>query len=86
VAKDAGKGSGGRVTPKSTGRYTPPVPRDVKVSARWVPFLMGGLLLLGAGVILLNYLNVLPGSVSNWYLLVGLGLISAGFVTATQWR
>jgi hypothetical protein len=86
VAKDAGKGSGGRVTPKSTGRYTPPVARDVKVSARWVPFLMGGLLLLGAGVILLNYLNVLPGSVSNWYLLIGLGLISAGFVTATQWR
>jgi hypothetical protein len=86
VAKDAGKGSGGRVTPKATGRYTPPVPREVKVSGRWVPFLMGGLLLLGAGVILLNYLNVLPGSVSNWYLLIGLALISAGFVTATQWR
>jgi len=86
VAKDAGKGSGGRVTPKSTGRYTPPVPRDVKVSPKWVPFVMGGLLLLGALVILLNYLNVLPGSVSNWYLLIGLALISAGFVTATQWR
>ena len=86
MAKDAGKGSGGRVTPKATGRYTPPVARDVKVSSRWVPFVMGGLLLLGAGVILLNYLNVLPGSVSNWYLLIGLALISAGFVTATQWR
>jgi hypothetical protein len=84
MPKDAAKG--GRVTPKSTGRYTPPVPREVKVSPRWVPALMGGLLLLGAAVILLNYLSVLPGSVTNWYLLVGLGLISAGFVTATQWR
>ena len=86
MAKDAAKGSGGRVTPKSTGRYTPPVPREVKVSPRWVPALMGALLLVGAAIILLNYLSVLPGSVTNWYLLVGLGLISAGFVTATQWR
>jgi hypothetical protein len=86
MAKDSAKGSTGRVTPKSTGRYTPPVPREVKVSPRWVPVLMGLLLVVGAGVILLNYLNVLPGSVTNWYLLAGLGLISAGFVTATQWR
>ena len=41
---------------------------------------------IGAAVILLNYVNVLPGSVTNWYLLAGLGLITAGFITATQWR
>jgi hypothetical protein len=92
MAKDTAKGrvtpkdtAKGRVTPKA-GRYTPPVPKDVKVSPWWVPALMGGFLLLGALVILLNYVNVLPGSVTNWYLLIGLALITAGFVTATQWR
>ncbi|HZQ56392.1 MAG TPA: cell division protein CrgA [Acidimicrobiales bacterium] len=82
MAKDTAKG---RVTPKA-GRYTPPVPKEVKVSPWWVPALMGGFLVLGALVILLNYVNVLPGSVTNWYLLAGLALITAGFVTATQWR
>ena len=86
MAKDTAKGSGGRVTPKTTGRYTPPVPKEVKVSPRWVPVLMGVLLGLGAAIILLNYVSVLPGSVTNWYLLAGLGLITAGFITATQWR
>ena len=86
MAKDAAKGTSGRVTPKTTGRYTPPVPKEVKVSPRWVPALMAILLVLGAAVILLNYVNVLPGSVTNWYLLAGLGLITAGFITATQWR
>jgi len=86
MAKDTAKGTSGRVTPKTTGRYTPPVPKEVKVSPRWVPAMMAILLVLGAAVILLNYVNVLPGSVTNWYLLAGLGLITAGFITATQWR
>jgi VIT1/CCC1 family predicted Fe2+/Mn2+ transporter len=85
MAKATTKGTSGRVTPKA-GRYTPPVPKDVKVSPRWVPALMGAFLVLGALIILLNYVNLLPGSVTNWYLLVGLALITAGFVTATQWR
>jgi VIT1/CCC1 family predicted Fe2+/Mn2+ transporter len=87
MPRDTGKAPSGRVTPKGGGgRYTPPVPKDVKVSPRWVPALMGAFLLLGGLVILLNYVNVLPGSVTNWYLLAGLALITAGFVTATQWR
>jgi hypothetical protein len=80
----------GRVTPKgtkaTTGRYTPPVPKAVKVSPMWVPILMGVLLGLGAILIISNYLNVLPGGASNAYLLVGLALITAGFITATQWH
>jgi len=70
----------------SAGRYTPPIHRQVRVSPTWVPVLMGTLLMLGGLVILLNYLELLPGSASNAYLLVGLGLITAGFVTATQWH
>jgi len=76
----------GRATPRSSGRYTPPIPREVKVSPRWVPVVMLALLGLGALVILLNYLDVLPGGAKNIYLLVGLLSITAGFVTATRWR
>jgi hypothetical protein len=89
---------GGRVTPKQTkqstkpvgsGRYTPPIPREVKVSPRWVPVLMFAFLISGLLVIVLNYLGVLPtksGNASNWYLLLGLGLITSGFITATGYR
>lgn len=91
MAKDTRKG--GRVTPKGTGspnppsgRYTPPIPREVKVSPRWVPVLMFTCLGLGMMIIVLNYLGALPGAASNVYLLVGLGLITAGFVTATQYH
>jgi hypothetical protein len=37
-------------------------------------------------VILLNYLGVLPGGAKNAYLLVGLGLITLGFIAATRYR
>jgi hypothetical protein len=41
---------------------------------------------IGVLTIVLNYLGVLPGGASNWYLLGGLGLIICGFVAATQYR
>ena len=91
-------GQTGRVTPKAapapSGRYTPPIPKNQKVSPRWVPVLILSLLLLGAIVIVTNYLGLLPvptgngvqWQASNWYLLLGLGLITGGFITATTWR
>jgi hypothetical protein len=44
--------------------------------------------LLGIGlvVILANYIGWLPGATSNWYLVVGLGFILGGILTATQWH
>ena len=84
--------TGGRVTPKKPapgthGRYTPPIPKSERVSPMWVPALMFALLGLGALVIVLNYMNVLPGEESsNWYLLLGLGMITGGFATATQYH
>jgi hypothetical protein len=88
--------TGARTTPKrssakgrpegGTGRYTPPVPRVQKVSPRWVPALMFFLLISGAVVILLNYFTLLPGGADNRYLLLGLALITGGFVTATRYH
>ena len=79
--------STGRVTPKATGRYTPPVPRSEKVSPRWVPIVMFTSLGLGMLVILANYVSLLPGDEpSNYYLLLGLVLITIGFITATKYH
>ena len=90
------KVKGGRVTPKGgpasaprpepSSRYTPPVPREMKVSPPWVPVLMFTLLGIGVAVIFLNYLGVLPGGTKNSYLLLGLGGILGGIMTATQYR
>lgn len=72
---------------RSGGRYTPPAPRPQKDSPRWVPIVMGALLVVGMLMIVLNYLNLLPGpDPSNYYLLGGLALITIGFVVATRWR
>ena len=74
----------GPVHPGSSTRYTPPVPESQKISAPWVAPVMFALLGLGTLIIVLNYLGVLPGATDNWYLLVGLGFILGGIVTATQ--
>lgn len=76
---------GGRATPKHSKRYTPPIPRSQKVSPIWVPILMFASLGLGMLMILTNYVDLLPGDgPSNVYLLIGLGLITVGFITATR--
>ncbi len=90
------KVKGGRVTPKggpasaarpdASSRYTPPVPKEYKVSPWYIPVLMFGLLGIGLVVIFLNYLGVLPGDTKNSYLLVGLAFILGGIMTATQYR
>ena len=83
----------GRVTPRgstpaapSSGRYTPPIPKEQKVSPIWVPILMFALLGIGVLTIVCNYMNLLPGDASNGYLLLGLGFITGGFITATYYH
>jgi hypothetical protein len=44
------------------------------------------LLLAGMLIILLNYLSVLPGSTSSWYLVVGLVVMFSGFWLATRYK
>jgi hypothetical protein len=77
----------GRYTPpEEGGRYTPPIPKDVRHSPRWYGVTVLVLMVLGVLMILLNYLGVLPGSVTVWYLIGGLGVIFVGFLMATRYR
>lgn len=89
---------GGRITPKGgptrapkateptpSARYTPPIPRDVRISPAWVPILMFVFLGIGTLLILVNYTGAVWDT-SNWVLLGGLGAILAGIVTATQYH
>lgn len=77
----------GRYTsPEESGRYTPPVPRGVRRSPRWFGVATLALMVLGVLVILLNYMTVLPGGVSAWYLVGGLVAIFVGFLMATRYR
>ena len=94
AAKQKRKRRGGnkRVTPKGTvpsasGRYTPPTAKfEDMPSPLWVPILMFTLFALGMLTIFLNYVGLLPSATSNWYLLLGLGFILGGIITATQYR
>ncbi len=89
-SKSSGSKGGSRVgrytPPEVSGRYTPPLPRKVRRSPAWHGVGILVLLILGLLMILLNYLSVLPGSVSGWYLVGGLGLLLAGFLVATRYR
>jgi Cell division protein CrgA len=74
-------------TPTASKRYTPPAVSVKQPSPTWVPVLMFALWIIGALVIMLNYIQqILPGVPNNWYLIVGLGLILAGLFVATQYR
>jgi len=97
-AQRKGTSSGGRTTvatksrvgryttPEQSGKYTPPIPRTVRRSPRWFGPLVLALLVLGVLLILFNYLTILPGSVSAWYLVAGLAVIFVGFVFATRYH
>lgn len=67
-------------------RYTPPTAKYAQgPSPWWVPALMFGLLAVGALIIILNYAGVF-GDADNIRLVVGLGFILGGIITATQLR
>jgi hypothetical protein len=79
----------GRVTEKprpASGRYTPPIPRQVRRSPRWYPWMLLSLLLLGVLFIVLNYIDALPSSPTNWYTLGGLICILSAALLSTRYR
>src|SRR3954468_21422990 len=72
--------------PEPASRYTPPVPAYKKMSPPWWPATMFVPWGLGILMIILNYVGVLPGATSNWYVFGGLGLILVGIIAATQYH
>ncbi len=72
--------------PGFSKRYTPPKATYAQgPSPWWVPTLMFGLLIVGALVIMLNYMQVF-GDPANIRLVIGLAFILGGIITATQYR
>jgi len=59
---------------------------DKGPSPRWFVITMSSLMIIGVLMIVLNYLTILPGSVSRWYLWGGLGMIGAGFLMTTNYK
>jgi hypothetical protein len=87
VAKTNPKKSVGRyVAPEVRGMVTKRRSREHDHSPRWFGLLILGLMIFGIVVITLNYLSVLPGSTSAWYLAVGLVAMFAGFYLATRYK
>ena len=67
----------------SSSRYTPPNPRDMSESPRWVPVLMMVLIAIAVAAILLRYL---VWTDSNLPVVIGLGFLLAGLFVATKWK
>jgi len=80
---------------KRVGRYTAPTVQGRVTAApvhhddsspAWYAWMLLDLLVFGVLVIILNYLQVLPGSTSSWYLVTGLVAIFSAFYLATRLR
>lgn len=86
AAPATSKARNARVTEQIQARYTPPEQTYAQgPSPWWVPAIMFGLLIVGALVIMLNYMGVF-GDAENLRLVIGLAFILGGIVTATQYR
>ena len=80
------KTAGRYVAPEARGRVTARRPVGEDHSPHWYGWLIVAALGVGMLVIVLNYLAVLPGSVSSWYLVSGLVVMFAGFYLATRYK
>jgi len=58
----------------------------VRRSPRWYPWFLLALLALGVLVVILNYIEALPASPTNWYTLGGLLAVLAAALLATRYR
>ena len=94
-ASRKGKSASGRASkvgryknPQESGRYTAPIPKNVRHSPPWFGALVLVLLIGGVVVITVNYLANLPFMEhgSPWGLVIGLAMIFAGFLLATRYH
>jgi hypothetical protein len=89
-AQKKGRSAGGRTTEAgrsvTSSRYTPPVPKNVRTSPRWMGAAIIVLFLLGVLIVILNYAGLLPGGVNNLWLIAAIGAIFAGLIVATRYH
>jgi hypothetical protein len=89
-AQKKGRSSGGRTTAPGqsvqSNRYTPPIPKNVKSSPRWMGILIIAMFVLGVLVVILNYTGLLPGGVDNLWLIAAIGAIFVGLILATRYH
>jgi hypothetical protein len=78
--------SKGRKKPRRSSPQAPPPPAKEKVSPTWYVALMFSLMAIGAIVIILNYIGLLPGGTDNNWLFVGLGAIGIGFLMTMNYH
>jgi hypothetical protein len=72
---------------RSSRPYAAPPPRrKPRKSPTWYGVLVLGLMAIGIALIVLNYMELMPGGTQQYWLWVGLALIAGGFAAATQWR
>ncbi len=76
---------------KANKQPTPPSHKPTAVDTKgpsptWYVAIMFGLMGLGVLLILVNYIDVLPGGTSNKYLLTGLAGIGVGFSMTMNYR
>ena len=72
--------------PTQSKKMSTQIGADKGPSPRWFVLTMSSLMILGVLMIVLNYLTILPGSVSRWYLWGGLGMIGGGFLMTTNYN
>jgi hypothetical protein len=82
-ARDAKKTA--EVVDRAVHQPLPPAAYAKGPSPWWVPALMFALLIIGALLIVANYAGAF-GDPDNLYLVLGLGFILGGIITATQYR
>lgn len=61
-----------------SGRYTPPHEEGEHAERKWPIVIAAACGLVGLVVIILNFLLVLPGSESSWYVIAGLVVLAVG--------
>jgi hypothetical protein len=73
--------------------FTPPSERQARgagIASRWVAPIMVTLLVLGLAWIVVYYVTEaglpLMSQLGGWNLVIGMGLITAGFIAATKWK
>jgi hypothetical protein len=90
TAQKKGRSAGGRTTKAGqrvqSQRYTPPIPKNVKSSSRWLGVLILVLFGLGVAVVILNYAGLLPGGVNNLWLIAAIAAIFVGLILATRYH